>query len=246
MTEHPWIILTLRRTGGTELTSALARLSAFPTIEHEPFNPERKLGAVTRAYQQHADAAQLRADVDLALQHTPNIKHCIEVLPIAITRALIDVAQARDYHVIVLTRRDEARRIASLLLAQATGAWGAQAAADIYPRIIAGEQAAQPIDLSGLAHRVHVDYAALGQTLTLLRNRDMAWTWQVFEDIYQSARPVTDALVHIARGAGMAVTADDPRLHGFARTKGQNSAMIGAHVPNYAQALARLETLCAA
>lgn len=246
MPEHPWIILTLRRTGGTELTSALARLSAFPTIEHEPFNPERKLGAITQGFQTHQDPDRLRTEIDAALAQSPNIKHCIEVLPIALTRALIEVAQARGYHIIVLTRRDEARRIGSLLLAQATGAWGAQAAATIYPQILAGEREAQPIDLDKLAHRVHVDYAALGQTLTLLRNRAMAHDWAVFEEIYLSDTPSNCQVVEIAEKAGIAAQPDDPRLQVFAQARGQNSAAIAAHVPNYDAALAQLERLCAA
>jgi hypothetical protein len=246
MPEKPWIILTLRRTGGTELTTALANLSSFQTIEHEPFNPERKLGAVTQDYIDHADAGRLHDLIAAALAQTPNIKHCIEVVPMAVTRALIDVTQAKGYHVIVLTRRNEARRIASLLLAQATGAWGARAAEQIYPKIMAGLQSAQPIDLDRLPHRVNVDFAALGQTLTLLRNRAIAWDWQVFEDIYLGPRPFAQALTTIAAGAGIVVGPDDPRLQVLAATKGQNSAMIAAHVPNYDQALARLETLCAA
>ncbi|SUZ30571.1 hypothetical protein ROE7235_00295 [Roseibaca ekhonensis] len=246
MHEKPWIILTLRRTGGTELTTALAKLSAFRTIEHEPFNAERKLGAITQAFDAHGDTARLRADIDAALTDTPNIKHCIEVLPMAVTRELIDAGQARGYHMIVLTRRNEAKRIGSLLLAQATGAWGASEAADVYPKIIAGSHQPHPIDLARLPHRVHVDFAALGQTLTLLRNRAMQWDWQVFEDIYRPDGSAATQVIAIAARAGIAAQPDDPRLQVFAKSKGQNSADIADYVPNYAEALVRLQTLCAA
>ena len=245
MLEQPILILTLRRTGGTELTTALVQLSAFPTIEHEPFNPGRKLSTIAEGFAVHGNAGRLRAEIDAALDHTPNIKHCVEVPPVAITRALIDVAQARGYHVIVLTRRNEARRIGSLLLAQATGAWGATDAAKIYPRILDGTQAADPIDLARVPQRVHADFAALGQTLTLLRNRGLAWDWQVFEDIYLSDLTPAERLVAIARRAGIVAAPDDPRLQVFAKSKGQNSAEIGAYVPNFAEAMSRLQTLCA-
>ena len=246
MPEKPWIILTLRRTGGTELTAALAQLSAFRTIEHEPFNPERKLGAITEGFAAHGDTTRLRAEIDTALRDTPNIKHCIEVLPIPVTQALIDAGQARGYHMILLTRRNEAKRIGSLLLAGATGAWGATDAARIYPKIISGAQKPHTIDLARLPHRVHADFAALGQTLTLLRNRGIAWDWQVFEEIYLSERSPAEQVVAIARRAGIVAQPDDTRLKVFSKSKGQNSTEIAAYVPNFAEALTRLETLCAA
>lgn len=246
MPEKPWIILTLRRTGGTELTSALARLSAFRTIEHEPFNPERKLGAITEGFAAHGDPDRLRVEIDTALSDTPNIKHCIEVLPMPVTRALIDAGHARGYHMIVLTRRNEAKRIGSLLLAGATGAWGAADAARIYPKIISGAQQPQAIDLARLPHRVNLDFAALGQTLTLLRNRGIVWDWQVFEEIYLSDRTPAEQVVAIAHRAGIVAKPDDTRLEVFSKGKGQNSTEIAAYVPNFAEALTRLETLCAA
>jgi len=245
MSEQPILILTLRRTGGTDFTTALVKLSSFPAMEHEPFNRRRKLSAISESFAQHSDPERLRAEIDAALDQSPNIKHCVEVQPIAITRALIDVAQARGYYIIVLTRRNEAKRIGSLLLAQATGAWGAADADMVYPRILDGTLRPEPIDLSRLANRVHADFAALGQTLTLLRNRGIAWDWQVFEEIYLSERSSAEQVAAIARRAGIQAMPDDPRLTVFAKSKGQNSAAIASYVPNFAEAMARLETLCA-
>ncbi len=245
MPEKPWIILTLRRTGGTQLASALSALSAFPTIQHEPLNGERKLGALTRGYRATGDAAALARELHDALSARPNIKHCIENVPIPVTRALVDAADALGYYMMILTRRDEVRRIGSLLLAQATGAWGNRKAETIYPEIISGTRTPDPVDLDKLASRVQTDCAALGHTLRLLRNRGALPDWHVFEEIYHDADLSAARVADIARRSGIAVTDDDIRLAALRNGDGnQHSDRIAPYVPHYAEALARLEALC--
>ena len=55
--EKPWIIMALRRTGGTSLTRFLSRVSAFPSLEPEPFNKYRMLGGITQAFRDTGDVA---------------------------------------------------------------------------------------------------------------------------------------------------------------------------------------------
>ena len=244
MVEKPWLILTLRRTGGTSLTGFLARVSRFRTIEHEPFNPERRLAHVTALSRPGADQAALMQAMSEALQERPNIKHCFEFLPFALTAALVTQACRLGYGIVLLTRRDEARRQLSLSLAMATGAWGQTDAARIYPAIEAGEIIPPAIDLAALRARVRQDYLALGQVLALLRARRIAHDWLLFEELYDRPDRLPDTLVAIASGLGVQVASDDPRLQGLSGQRGQNSARIAPHIGNYDKAAELLSRLC--
>lgn len=244
MTEHPWLILTLRRTGGTSLTTFLSAASNFPTIEHEPFNPARTLGHITKGFRQTEDAGAMTGAIQTALAKRPNIKHCIEIIPLDLTRALIDSCNDLGYRFIVMTRRDEARRLASLFLAVATGAWGPDAAEEIYPQIISGDLTPEPIDLARIQHRVSTDYHSVGRTLALLRNRRIDYRWLLFEELYFGDTPVEEQARALAAGLGMQIAADDERLLAFAERSGQKSSTIAPYVENYDEAVARLDRLC--
>lgn len=244
MREKPWLILTLRRTGGTSLTSALSAASSFATIEHEPFNDERRWGDVTTAFRADEDEAALSARVAEKLASRPNIKHCFEFLPMPITLALITQAQDAGYHIILLTRRNEGKRQLSLSLAMATEAWGPAQAAQIYPQIKDGTRPVAPIDLVQLRNRVQQDYLALGMVLAWLRNRQIAYDWLLFEELYQGDTPLIEHMCALAARIGIDIARDDPRLDVLARTTGQKSTQIAEFIPNYRQVVALLDSMC--
>ena len=232
MSERPYLILTLRRTGGTSLMSFLARVSSFPPLQHEPLNADRVWGPLTKAFRKTGDAAALEAALAQRLERRPNIKHCFEFLPYRITLALIEACAARDYAIFLLTRRDEASRLRSLVVAQATGAWGTQQAAEIYPRILAGEKSLAAVDLEAVRKRAAADAAALGMVLRFLRHRRIAHDWLLFEEIYARDGGIEARACEIATRIGLAVAADDPRLEAFAERAGQGSADILPFLPN--------------
>jgi hypothetical protein len=118
--DRPFILWTVRRTGGTALMALLTRLSTCPTIQHEPFNRNRKLGHVTalvlpeEGVARPVVATELDAALRDALARPKNIKHCIDHLPSALHMALLRVASELGYRHAVLFRRDEAARARSL------------------------------------------------------------------------------------------------------------------------------------
>lgn len=213
------------------LTGFLGKVSAFPSMQHEPLNPGRAWGTTTQAFRADRDADALDAAMAEHLAKRPNIKHCIEVVPIAVTRALIETCQASDYRFLLLTRRDEARRLFSLYLAFATGAWGARAAERIYPEIIAGRSAPKPIPLDTVRKQIAHDAAALGHTLALLRHRRITHDWLIFEEIYSGSQSIETQARKIACDLGAEVPEDDPNLAAFAQRESQGSEHIAAHVP---------------
>lgn len=244
MAEAPWILLTLRRTGGTSLMAFLQSISRFPAVQHEPFNPDRVFGWITKGFRETLDEAWLAAQIDGVLAERPNLKHCLDVARPELTRVLIDTCQRKGYRFLLLTRRDEAARLASLYLAFATGVWGAAQAREIYPQIIAGTRKADPIDPSEVETQVKTDFYSLGRTLTCLRNRQINYPWLVFEELYHGTEPVQAQALRLAEGLGHQIADDDPRLAVFGKEGSQRSGDIGQYVPGYEATLARLKQLC--
>lgn len=244
MSEKPWIIMTLRRTGGTSLTSFLSKVSSFPSLQQEPFNKNRELWHISKDFRESNDFEKLNAAIDSALQNRPNIKHCIDVGPMEVTQALIDAALVRDYYFIVLNRRNEARRLASLLVAQATNAWDHEEASEIYPKIVSGEIIPTPIELESVGSLVRQNAVAMGRTLTLLRNREINFDWLLFEDVYQGPNSVEKIAQELASRIGIDVNEDTPALAEVFAPGGQQSMKIARYVENYELAVKRLTRLC--
>lgn len=240
---RPHIILTLRRTGGTSLTTFLAQVSEFPSVQHEPFNTDRAWGAITRDFLETRDEARMRAAIKETLAASPNIKHCFEIIPLEITRALIEICIEQDYGIFLLTRRNEARRLYSLFMAFATGAWGPKEAAEIYPEIIEGKRKPEPISMKAVRNRVAADAAVLGQVLSILRHRGAAYDWLIFEEIYQGDVPIKRMARRLANRLGTAVAHDDKRLKAFTRGTGQGTADIEPHVPGARELRETLEQI---
>ncbi len=248
MPERPWLILTLRRTGGTSLTAFLAGISPFPTVQHEPFNIDRVFGQVTRAFRDHRDAQALRAGIAAALgddpARLPNIKHCLDVVPPALTAELIRACAARGYAVLLYTRGDEAGRLRSLFLALSTGAWGGAEAQRIYPEIRAGRIQPRPIDPDQVRRRLTEDRDRLARVIRQLEQDGIAHSRRRFEDIYGPGRSAPDEARRLAAELGSDVAPDAPALRWFDASQKQGSESIAEHVPGYPQAVALLDKLC--
>ena len=75
----PFFIWTMRRTGGTSLTSLLTNISEFNGIEHEPFNSDRKLGRFIQDFRAGKDKQEIVNALDKVFLETPIVKHCYEL-----------------------------------------------------------------------------------------------------------------------------------------------------------------------
>lgn len=244
----PFLIWTLRRTGGTTLTTLLTALSDHPGTEHEPFNPDRHFGAVTRHWRAQQDAARLRADIEAALAPRPVIKHCYEIMPPALNRTLMEVSTERGYRHVILDRRDEADRVLSLELAKITGAWGSEAATRIYAEIEAGTGTLAPLDIEGAVAHLRYCHKRRGEIRDLLVASGQRPHVIYFEDVYrdpQAGRAQVGAVLEFL-GIDPADHPDyEARLTEALLTRGQNSARIMSAVPNIEAARAALEAAAA-
>jgi len=121
---RPFVIWTLQRTGGTNLTGQLAQRSGLKPREHEPFNKRRELGDITRRWIENEDQEQLLAAMDEVCAAKRPIKHCVEQVPWEISWALATRSSAAGYGHLFLYRKDPLSRLLSVEYARRTGVWG--------------------------------------------------------------------------------------------------------------------------
>ena len=242
----PYVIWTMRRTGGTTLASLLSTLSEHPSIQHEPFNAERVLGHVSDAFRQSSDEEQLRAALQYCLAKRPVIKHCYELMSPRFNAILMEVSTGLGYRHIVLDRRNEPDRILSLELAQLTGAWGGDAAKKIYPAIEAGEVSLEPIDAKRALHQMRLSYTRRQELAAMIANTALAPFVVYFEDVYTDPQAGRDLIERLLAFLGI-----EPQTHaGYEKLitdalsrRGQNSGRILQAVPNANLVKTELEQL---
>ena len=222
----------------------MALVSDARAVEHEPFNAERVWGPITKAYRETGDEVALNLSVAKVLADRPNIKHCHEIIPWAVTRALIRACVAQGYVIYTLTRRDERARLRSLFVAMATGAWGAKQAARLYPQIMAGALRPAPLRANAVPGRAAKDRTSRRQVDDFLANEGIPVHAVTFEDLYARDGRVAERARDLVALLGAEVAADDPRLGVFAHSEGQGTGAILPYLSNMEAleaALARLD-----
>ena len=122
----PIIIWTWRRTGGTNLSEFLFKVSSLDEIEQEPFNHDRVFGAIRKRFEQDEDPAWLEQQLRQVLGTRPLLKHCLEIIPNGLNRALAEVTTALGYEHLFLFREIASERLLSFHLARKTGVWDAR------------------------------------------------------------------------------------------------------------------------
>ena len=81
MMSKPFFIWTMRRTGGTSLTTLLTEMSEYSALQHEPFNLDRRLGYVIEAFREGKENVAIEKMIEEALFDTPVVKHCYVFVP---------------------------------------------------------------------------------------------------------------------------------------------------------------------
>lgn len=120
----PFIIWTLQRTGGTNLTQRLVDRSDLICVQHEPFNAGRMYGHITQQWLASHDQSALVKDVQEIADQRVLIKHCVETVPWEISLALADATIHSGYQHLFLYRKNARDRLLSLHFARETGVWG--------------------------------------------------------------------------------------------------------------------------
>ena len=140
---HPYIIWTMRRTGGTSLATLLQRYAPFPRVDHEPFNSGRAWNPMVKQF--GTDPTATEPALRKALEARPVIKNCYDLHPTGLHALLMRLSSELGYRHVILDRRNEADRLLSLVLAAQTGSWGRKSARAIYAEILDGSRKLDPI-----------------------------------------------------------------------------------------------------
>ncbi|SMP05492.1 hypothetical protein [Shimia sagamensis] len=241
----PFVIWTMQRTGGTTLTTLLKSFSEYPSLQHEPFNVERKLGWILQNWGANRDTAKMQSDISAALSDRPIIKHCYELVPEALNLALMKATSELGYRHIILDRRAEDLRILSLELAKQTGAWGKTAAEDVYRDIKSGEKTLAPLSLQqALDHldRCHTRRLSLAKQM---KESGLSPLVVHFEDVYTDPiagkKRVREILSFVELNP-LDFQNGRQRVAKALRTQGQNTESIMDLLPNLSVVKDKLQT----
>ena len=139
----PFLIWTMRRTGGTSLSSLIQRYASFPVL-HEPFNTGRPWNDLAVGYKAREKSGESTAAIEQSLTERLSdskiVKNCYDIHRPGLHLALMRIASSLGYQHLILDRHNEQDRILSLALAAQTGAWGKSSAETIYPEIFEGRR----------------------------------------------------------------------------------------------------------
>ncbi len=232
--DSPFIIWTLRRTGGTSLGSLLFDVSPFPRWPDEAFNPDRKLGHITRAYQERPDLSRLDAEIAEVVRQKHNLKHCLETVPYQVTSSLLRQSTDAGYRHLMLLRRNEVERLLSLFLAAQTGAWGKKDAEARYEDVRAGRVQLKPIDPKMVHAQLNHDAVSLGRLMRLLLAHGIPFQQVFYEDLYSGTFEQRCALVdRLLAGLNLSHRRPDTQaLYQRLMNSHQDSRSIHQFVPN--------------
>jgi hypothetical protein len=186
------IIWTFRRTGGTNLTSAIIKSLGGKTVEHEPFNTDRVFGSITTQWRETRDIEQLRSSLHEIFAQNISFKHCLEIIPMEMNFLLSELATEYGYKHLFLYRENAADRLLSLNYAKRTGIWGNKGETPIE---CGTDVFSEPVNISKLLNHEATcrhDMRSIYANLISKGNSPIAVS---FESIYKRSQQYSKALV---------------------------------------------------
>jgi len=178
----PLIIWTFRRTGGTNLASAVFNLLDYPKVEHEPFKLDRVYGNLKKDWLENRNINELNTALDQIFLQGVLIKHCVELFDIEFNLALVDAAIRHGYNHLFLYRRNVLDRLMSLHFAEVTGIWGGKMLKD---KTLDDSLYQERIPVKKIIAHAHTCNNTLATIRQHLQNKQQDFSTVVFEDIYK-------------------------------------------------------------
>ena len=246
----PFIIWTLRRTGGTALTDLLMEMSEYETIDHEPFNTDRKFNFVTYEFleqKKKGGEIDIHSSLDKAFQSTPLIKHAYDTVDPLFNELFAKYIKSKDYKHIFLTRKDEVSRVLSLFMAYQSGVWGKHGSESVYEAIRSGEKTLEPFDLEGMMRNLLYAAALTKQVRSILDRESINYRDVYFEDFYigeeDERREKLYALLEYLEFDGETIYQYRDMIWHILFNRDQKSRSVLEFVPNYTEAREMLESI---
>ena len=245
--EKPFIIWTMRRTGGTSLATLLMDISEYKGVQHEPFNPDRIFGSIIKDFRAGVSGNKLKESLKEVFSSKPLIKHCYELFGKEFNQLIIDVTCEKEYKHIFLKREDEVSRIVSLFLAQQTSVWGPEQRKEKYQNIISGKETMQPFNIDKMIEHYKWCNVITNHIQEKLEKYGQAYKIISFEEFYVGEKE--------ARLKNLYELFDYLEFELVVREQykekieekifysSQNSKSILEYVPNYKEAIEKLTNL---
>ncbi|MGV8988662.1 MAG: hypothetical protein ACOH2H_20555 [Cypionkella sp.] len=242
--DKPFIIWALRRTGGTTFAALLAKASSHPSVPHEPFNPDRVYGWVSKEWNRDFDVERMRTSISEILQKKSAIKHCYEVTPHPLNILLLLESARQGYHQIFLRRRAEVDRMFSLKIAELTGAWGAEKAESIFEEIKSGKRERPEISLP--TSITHMSDCKLRSTWLehSMQSLKINYSEVYFEDLYEDLEAGTGCINKVLSQLGHSgerIAELKPQVELALSASGQGTRQIDQFVKNSADWRRRMQ-----
>ena len=243
----PFFIWTMRRTGGTSLTTLLTDISEYNGLQHEPFNSDRKLGKFIKSFRNGKDRQEIASELDGLFKDTPLIKHCYELFGKEFNQLIVEATIKQDYKHIFLKREDETSRIISLFLAQQTSVWGPEQKMKKYDDIISGKLELAPFNIEKMI--IHYKWCKniTNKIQKLLTKKDKEFKVISFEDFYVGQRDerlknLYKLFDYLEFDSDVSEIYKD-KIEDKIFKSSQNSQDILEYVPNYNEAIDTLNKL---
>lgn len=243
---NPFIIWTLQRTGGTNLTAGLVELAGLKSAPHEPFNPGRRYGHITQAWRETQDRATLKEAVAEVAARGEVIKHCVETVPWEVTEALVEATHAAGYRHLFLYRQHANERLLSLHFAKQTNIWGPDvkklreltSAPELTDKASAPGEEVGPVPVEKLLAHERFCLERLEKVWRRLQDLGAQPVAVSYEEIYRAPSPESTetALARVLAGLGITVTPEELSVwtqslvgQGDQGTRDKYHDMPGAH-----------------
>jgi len=240
----------MRRTGGTSLTDLLMEMSEHETIDHEPFQLERKLGYINRAFNAQKDgnnSADIVEKLDEAFVSKPLIKHTYEIENADFNEMLAGYIKSTEYKHLFLIRKDEVSRVLSLFMAYQSDVWGKHGSESTYEMIRSGQKVLEPFDLDAIREEEVRSMEQTRKTRAVLNRESIEYRDIYFEDFYtgdeESRRENLYALLDYLEFDEETIRQHEKMIWHILFNRDQKSRNIMEYVPNYAEARAMLEEM---
>ena len=246
----PFIIWTMRRTGGTALTDLLMEMSEYETIDHEPFQHQRKFGYITASFseqQDKTDNPEVISLLESAFVNKPLIKHCYEITGSNFNETLVHFLKNSDYKHIFLIRRDEVSRVLSLFLAYMSDVWGKHGSEGMYEMIRNGEKILPSFDLEAMRKEEEYSTKQTTHIREVLCRESIEFRDVYFEDLYSGSKESREsnlyALLDYLEFDTETITQHKEMIKHILFNRDQKSKSILEFVPNYRDAILMLEEI---
>lgn len=192
------MIWTLRRCGASGLEPVFWGAYPHDNIFTDPLSPGKRLGHVGARLEQEPERLDFHRGVAALFAAPVVIRQQLETISKDGATLLLATAMLQRAAHVVLYRRNELKRLESMLIAQSTGYWGDGPPGKYAARIQAGEVQPEAVDLDALFRASDFGVQQLCRVRAMLHATDLPFIELCLEDLF--ARDNAEAVRQLRDG----------------------------------------------